>query len=191
MNNTTPKLMTGTETTATHDGRPRCNSRKRGMTDRPKMDSGSWGGTGYCQQPAGWGTDHVGQGRCKLHGGSIPVRHGRYSKRLRSTLGDRIQELAADPDLLDLSEELATSRALLERALEKLEEEELDVEAATRIVAEVTRIAKRIEDIRAQNALSIKELQRIMAEMGRSVALRVEDPSTLEAIREDWSSIRL
>lgn len=42
------------------------------------------GGSGYdkcgangrsgnpCARPAGWGTDHVGIGRCKLHGGSTP-----------------------------------------------------------------------------------------------------------------------
>ena len=27
-------------------------------------------GEGTCTQPAGWGTDHVGIGRCRLHGGS-------------------------------------------------------------------------------------------------------------------------
>lgn len=26
-------------------------------------------GEGHCTRPAGWGTDHAGQGRCKLHGG--------------------------------------------------------------------------------------------------------------------------
>lgn len=25
-----------------------------------------------CKRPAGWGTDHVGEGQCKLHGGSTP-----------------------------------------------------------------------------------------------------------------------
>ena len=29
-------------------------------------------GPGDCQRPAGWGTDHPGSGRCKLHGGSSP-----------------------------------------------------------------------------------------------------------------------
>ena len=40
-----------------------------------------------CRHPAGWGTDHVGEGRCKLHGGSSlrGVQHpnfidGRHSK---------------------------------------------------------------------------------------------------------------
>lgn len=30
-------------------------------------------GGGRCQRPAGWGTDHVGVGSCKLHGGSTPA----------------------------------------------------------------------------------------------------------------------
>jgi hypothetical protein len=36
-----------------------------------------------CRRPAGWGTDHVGFGRCKLHGGATPFRHGRYSRVAR------------------------------------------------------------------------------------------------------------
>jgi len=37
-----------------------CNARK---TD----------GSGYCRQPAGWGTDHD-VGRCKFHGGNTPTQ---------------------------------------------------------------------------------------------------------------------
>jgi len=40
-----------------------------------------------CQQPAGWGTDHPGEGRCKLHGGCTlrgpehpSFKHGEQSK---------------------------------------------------------------------------------------------------------------
>lgn len=29
-------------------------------------------GEGTCARPSGWGTDHAGAGRCKLHGGSAP-----------------------------------------------------------------------------------------------------------------------
>ncbi len=39
-------------------------------------------------QKAGWGTDHVGIGKCKLHGGKSPIRHGRYS----GVSGERIRE---------------------------------------------------------------------------------------------------
>lgn len=30
-------------------------------------------GEGSCTRPAGWGTDHAGEGSCKLHGGSTPT----------------------------------------------------------------------------------------------------------------------
>ncbi len=43
------------------------------------------GGT-PCRRPAGWGTEHPGEGRCKLHGGCSPrghlhprYKHGRYA----------------------------------------------------------------------------------------------------------------
>lgn len=44
--------------TASDAPRPKCGATKR---------SGS-----ECGRPAGWGTDHVGRGRCKLHGGCTP-----------------------------------------------------------------------------------------------------------------------
>lgn len=47
------------------------------------------GRNGGCGQKAGWGTDHVGVGACKLHGGNNPrgkangnYKHGGYSKYL-------------------------------------------------------------------------------------------------------------
>jgi hypothetical protein len=43
-----------------------CNSRS---TDRNEEGESVF--SGYCSLRAGWGTDHVGEGRCRLHGGSI------------------------------------------------------------------------------------------------------------------------
>lgn len=53
----------------------KCGARKRDGSDDP------------CGLPAGWGTDHVGDGRCKLHGGNAGAprnnqnasKHGLYS----------------------------------------------------------------------------------------------------------------
>lgn len=43
---------------STDHGKPKCGGKRRGE------------GTGQiCTRPAGWGTDHAGTGRCKLHGG--------------------------------------------------------------------------------------------------------------------------
>lgn len=43
---------------------------------------------GYCQLPSGWGTDHPGLGRCKLHGGATPYRFRGRSKVYTIPLGE-------------------------------------------------------------------------------------------------------
>lgn len=49
--------------------------RKKGPYN-PKVACGAKRRSGaLCRRPAGWGTDHAGEGRCKLHGGSTPT-HG-------------------------------------------------------------------------------------------------------------------
>jgi hypothetical protein len=51
-----------------------------------------------CGRPAGWGTEHVGVGRCKLHGGSTPS-HAVHAAKVQ--LAGSIAELVAQhrPDL--------------------------------------------------------------------------------------------
>lgn len=67
-----------------------------------------------CQQPAGWGTDHAGNGRCKLHGGkslggiaSATYKNGRYTKYLPNRLIERYKQGVADEQLLVLADEIA------------------------------------------------------------------------------------
>lgn len=50
-------------------GSPKCGARKRQ-------------GEGNCTRPAGWGTDHPGTGRCKLHGGATVSHRGAASEEL-------------------------------------------------------------------------------------------------------------
>src|SRR5690348_4530669 len=47
---------------APEHGKPKCGGRRRAAESEGKP----------CTRPAGWGTDHAGTGRCKLHGGSTP-----------------------------------------------------------------------------------------------------------------------
>lgn len=79
---------------------------------------------GQCQLVAGFGTDHVGEGRCKFHGGLSPgaprgnrnaETHGIY----RSYLSDAEQEIyddMADTRQLDISHEIRLVRIQLIRA---------------------------------------------------------------------------
>ena len=50
-----------------------------------------------CKRPAGWGTDHAGEGRCKLHGGATQVKTGRYSTVTRKRIADLLEQFRADP----------------------------------------------------------------------------------------------
>src|SRR4051812_17466685 len=74
-----------------------------------------------CQNIAGKGTDHVGEGKCRSHGGSTPIKHGIYSK-VRGTLGKRIHEIKNDPNIYELTSELALLKALNEQATVKYQE---------------------------------------------------------------------
>lgn len=97
MSSESGKSMTVPKTRKVYDG-PLCGDfggRKRG-TDDP------------CTQAAGWGTDHAGTGRCKLHGGANtgrPVEAGKYSRYgiIKSGEAKRYrQHFEADPDPLNL-----------------------------------------------------------------------------------------
>jgi len=70
-----------------------------------------------CQNVAGKGTDHLGQGRCRYHGGATPIKHGLYSKVCRGRFGQRIAEIASRTDLLDLNEELALLKAVQQQLI--------------------------------------------------------------------------
>jgi hypothetical protein len=53
--------MTLSDSSPGHDS-TKCGGKRRGEGSEGKL----------CTRPAGWGTDHAGTGRCKLHGGSTP-----------------------------------------------------------------------------------------------------------------------
>jgi hypothetical protein len=72
-----------------------------------------------CKNIAGKGTDHIGQGRCRLHGGASPIKTGLYSKIQRHRIGQRMAEIAESNDLLELHQELAMMKALLEELVER------------------------------------------------------------------------
>ncbi|MFN2636891.1 MAG: hypothetical protein ABR585_07695 [Gemmatimonadaceae bacterium] len=55
-------------TTASDDNGHGNNCDKQHCHGKRKGDSGE-----LCHRPSGWGTDHAGLGKCKLHGGSTPT----------------------------------------------------------------------------------------------------------------------
>jgi len=66
----------------------------------PKCGANTRSG-GKCGRPAGWGTDHPGVGRCKLHGGSTPNHEVAAQKETARQAVERFA-LTADDDAVDI-----------------------------------------------------------------------------------------
>lgn len=81
-----------------------------------------------CQNPAGKGTDHPGEGRCKFHGGTTQVKGtrfevGRYGDlRVRPRLRELIDKYAREVDTSDLSHEITLLRALVQDYVERYDD---------------------------------------------------------------------
>lgn len=166
----------------------------KGGRKGPKCGSKRKKGRGKCTQPAGWGTTHPGEGKCKLHGGLRPgdkrLKHGLYSTVTTTPIRELFREHQANPDPLNILPELALSRALLEHVLQTTKDGEPDIGAATRLVETVTKISERVIKAENINALSIPDVYRLMDELGKVVERHVEDESVRDLIRRDWLAIR-
>lgn len=85
-------------------------------------------GEGTCTRPAGWGTDHVGIGRCKLHGGRTPdhIKQANVVKAERAVATYGLpREVAPDVALLEEVHRTAGHVAWLAEVVGQLEQGEV------------------------------------------------------------------
>lgn len=135
-----------------------------------------------CQLLAGWGTDHVGTGRCKLHGGNggAKPQHGRYSIVKRQSLQAKIDQFANDPQAGDLRGELALMRALLQDYLDRFPDgvplAGEDIRQLFDMMEAIGRLVERIAKILAATALTQAELQLIQVALLDALDEFIPDP---------------
>lgn len=176
------------------DGRPRC---------------GAWGRNAQrpCMKAPGWGTNHAGVGRCKLHGGSTPTRNQRYATVVPpGPFADAIRKFEAEGDPLNPLSELSLLRALLARFLAvngvRLDNPNLAItelmgrnvvslnadtlSTATKLVDNIGKFIGRIERVRAMASLSLQEVQLLVQRMAAAVERVVVDDQLLELIAGEW-----
>ncbi|WP_344262041.1 hypothetical protein, partial [Brooklawnia cerclae] len=83
-------------------------------------------GDGTCARPAGWGTDHVGIGSCKLHGGSTPMQRQRAAliraERDVTAFGGRL-DVTAPEALLELVQTKAAEVAYWDQRVSLLDDD--------------------------------------------------------------------
>lgn len=121
----------------------------------------------YCANEAGLKTDHIGTGRCAFHGGSAgtKIQHGRYAKVAKRKYAEHFQEYLNDPDLLNLTPELALQRMLLTDMFEKYQDDPSLVEEKNmlNLISNVITTVEKIEKIQSQHVLTASAAKLMMA----------------------------
>lgn len=150
-----------------------------------------------CSHPAGYGTDHLGTGRCKYHGGMAgrkPV-HGRQSRACRDIRAkvDEFMEKGV-PQLLDLSKELVTQRILLNTMLEYYENEGDSEKLAYAIPSLmksldlIGRMVERIVKIENSTALTASQVLYLQVTVADIITKYIQDPIAREKAAAEIAS---
>ena len=144
-------------------------------------------GGGTCRQPAGSRTDHPGTGRCWLHGGRKPIKHGRYANVLRGELGRHIIEHMDDENPLDLAPEMAVLRGQLTLWLDRLGEFDNGVTpeqaaAIGMVVSGLQRLADTVSKIETRAALTTREMTYVVCSLADILREEIEDADQLRRI---------
>jgi hypothetical protein len=146
-----------------------------------------------CKRVAGWGTSHLGEGRCKAHGGADgsgrPIKHGLYSKAARSGLAERIQRARNRP-IGELEDEVAVLRALLDDYLSDVDSiGQETVDDITKLVDAIRRGADTVSKIDARDALTARHVEYLQAAVADVLTTWVPEENVDEALHDLRSRI--
>ena len=166
-----------------------------------------------CELRAGWGTDHVGEGRCKLHGGASPrgadspsFRHGGRSKYFdpSSIIGFDEWRASVGPTFGLEEDILALIYVCREKLLRdepytvmtKFGPEEIAPSAdyisrsLQRIASAWSDVVKRHEGETIYVKLADRDVEELLRLVGEQIGLHVSDEAEVEAvlagIKEAW-----
>lgn len=152
----------------------RCGAKAKG-TGRP------------CRLPAGWGTDHPGAGRCKLHGGASLRKHGRRcSPEVRRAITEAHEKAAR---AMNMEDDVVMVRALRLAVLNKIDRAKrpdggtgpIELTAdEVRMLGDLCEAASRIDYRRLRIEQGAKALDKYdqaddRAELAKLLGLRPED----------------
>lgn len=169
-----------------------------------------------CQQPKGYKTHHPGDGKCWLHGGLTPIKHGLNSLIQHGRLRDLIQKIKElDQTTMDLEPEVILMRAMVIDFVnryddfvdalmtwynaidEKNKAADLppiprrypELEDAAKLIEGTSRIVERMHKVQREGSITLDVFRSVMTQMGMIVAKHVEDSDQLAKIEEEWSTI--
>lgn len=167
--------------------RPTCFRQKRqGINER-------------CSFTAGYKTWHVGTGACYLHGGGSPETSGALVNGKKSKLRVRLQEkidgyLKLDrAKLLDLTEELAVTKAVFNELLEKLPEPDADdygiwFHRFSQALGMLGNLVEKIARVDNRNSLTAAQVLYLRATVADILMKYIPDPDNRERAAKELAS---
>lgn len=159
---------------------------------------------GRCKHPAGWGTSHVGQGRCKLHGGASlrgpehpNFTHGRHSKYFHASNLVGFDEWKSTLGLqLDLEDDILAMMFVVREMVLKGEPVTVmttkgpvplapDADYIARCMERIARAAEKLWQHREGVTVNVRlddDSQRLMEALGDALVECVSEPDERQAV---------
>lgn len=151
-----------------------------------------------CPLSAGFGTEHLGQGRCKFHGGNAgrPPTHGKYSDPTKAPAGLKAKAeilLESGDPTKRIEQHLVHMESLYLNWLELHGDDEQNLtnehrEHALMILDRIGKLTDRIEKIRARSSLTRAEVNYFQARaadvIGRFLPDRALQKAFMKELRE-------
>lgn len=117
-----------------------------------------------CRAPAGSGTDHPGEGRCRLHGGNAVMTSGRWSMLRHRRIQHKVISYLESTELTDIRGAIATAWATLDELLglgddDDGEEIRVSPDRAAEVISALSRIGtliKQHHDVTAGQRITIE-----------------------------------
>lgn len=142
-----------------------------------------------CQRIAGFGTTHVGTGRCKLHGGNNPIKHGLYSQVVPRDMMASYLAAVDEGTSRDMTQELALLDGVIipgavKRGVKKPGVGELDpLQLQMMAIETKSKVLKRLHDMEDSQKIkfTMAGLEQFLVELVTIVAEFV-DGDTLKKI---------
>jgi hypothetical protein len=178
-------IIEGTEGGDTYEVRMRGELDKKKLCYRKvRKQTDKFGLEMRCEQPSGFGTDHVGTGACKFHSSNgVAITHGRSAVQTRSQLAARIDKykIQDQADLLDLSTELSTMKAIFEEFIEGFAKPKdtnygVHLERATKMISTIMRLVDNISKIESRNAITASQVIYLRAVVSDILMKYIIDP---------------
>ena len=141
----------------------------------------------------------IGFDRCKFHGGlalsgaqNPAYKHGKYVKNKKNII-EQIEKLKKDPNLKDLTGELATLKVLLRKTIKSKdnlinERTQRQIAALIRDIAHVIDVTKRVNE---GYTLNVKSVNTVIVQVVKVIQNRVKDPLIRRQIAGDIRSLSL